>query len=179
MKCHKWQGGSRKQGERQLGSLVNPQCQFRGCWRGAAGEVLIGADHSSNLPLPGDLRLDSMKYTFLAQQCSLACHLPHGLCIHHVRTKAEWGFTFENPLVFYFLPTPSQHLLEKKCCAAESFSVCECAVHTVRLSLWVILPPPTRPCCRDPHPAQREDWVRSVGEGQAAYHAQSHPGASR
>lgn len=58
-----------------------------------------------------------MKYTFLAQQRSLACHLPHGLCIHQMRTKVEWGFTFENPLVFYFLPAASQRLLEKKCFA--------------------------------------------------------------
>lgn len=64
-----------------------------------------------------------MKYTFLGQQCSLACHLPGGLGIHQIRTKAEWTFTFENPLVFYFLLALSQHLLGKNCFVAGRFTV--------------------------------------------------------
>lgn len=72
-----------------------------------------------------------MKYTFLAQQGSLACHLLGGLGIHQIRTKAEWAFAFENPLAFYFLPALSQHLLEKKCFVAESFALCEAVQSTL------------------------------------------------
>lgn len=81
-----------------------------------------------------------MKYSFLAQQRSLACHLLRGLCIHQVRTKAEWGFIFESPSVFYCLPAPSQHLLEKKCFVAKRFSVK--VQSTAQLSLLVFLPLP-------------------------------------
>lgn len=60
-----------------------------------------------------------MENTLPAQECSFACHLPGGLCIHQIRTKAKWAFTFENPAVFYFLPAPSQHFGKEMFCGGK------------------------------------------------------------
>lgn len=71
-----------------------------------------------------------MKYTFLAQQCSLTCHLFGGLGICQMRTEAEWAFAFESPLAFHFLPALSQHLSEKKCLWLK-VSLCETVQSTL------------------------------------------------
>lgn len=52
--------------------------------------------------------------------------------------------------------------------------LCESVVHTVRLSLWVILLPPAPLCCGDTDPARREKRVRSVGKGKRPHQAWSY-----
>lgn len=89
-------------GKSQLLVINESPSWLRGCCSGAAGGSPPSANHSSDLPLPADLGPDLMKYTFLVHQRSLACHLPGGLCIHQIRTKAEWAFAFENPWCFIF-----------------------------------------------------------------------------
>lgn len=80
-----------------------------------------------------------MKYTFLVQQCSLTCRLPGGLCIHQIRVQPEWTFTFENPLVPYFLLAVSWLLLGRNVCGWEVHCLGNSAEHTAQLSLLVTL----------------------------------------
>lgn len=141
VKCLKWQGGRRNQGGRGRASsgVVGECCsQVRGCCGGAAGEVLPGFSFIP-LPSPWGPCLALMKY-FPAHPVRFPCRLPGALCIHQPRTKAERAFTFENPLMFYFLPALSQHLSEKNCLVAERFAVCE-AVQGARLGLVALLSP--------------------------------------
>lgn len=144
-------------------ALVDGMLQWSCWWRSSSS-----ANHSSNLPLPVDLGPDLMKYTFLVQQHSLACRLPGGLCIHQIRTKAEWAFAFENPLVFYFLLAFSVHLLGKKCFVAGRFAVSETVQNTLRgLVSWPFSS--FRLCCGRIGSGQRDDLVRTVdGKEQVA-----------
>lgn len=111
-----------------------------------------------------------MKYTFLAQQClwPVICLV---LCASSSKNKAEWAFSFENPLAFYFLPVLSRHFLEKKCLVADSSPACETVPS---ITAW--LPPPLGRCPSPPGggrigPAQPEAVVRMwVGRSTWLHH---------
>ena len=126
-------------GESQLRSLRTATPRFEGAAVEPLEEKSSQGSHSSRFPLPGaPPGLDEVH--FPAHRVLFFCRLPGALCIHQPRTKAERAFTFENPLVFYFLPAPSQHLSEKNRVVAERFAVCE-AVQAAQLGLVALLSP--------------------------------------